>query len=164
MKKKQSLSTGISALIVAVLIVIAFFRGDIQVWLLSSVLVVWGLWATITYLLPRIRKTQKEKRRMERRNKHEQASISERGFYVPELSDDPVGLVLKRHVNHRISAYLRSVYSDATWEWCEEQPEHIIAKGGTGRIQIYGVPDFNYAEVKLDQHAKTGRAACRDRW
>ena len=35
----------------------------------------------------------------------------------------------------------------------EEFPEKIVAKGGTGRIQLYGVPDFNYADVSFDQKA-----------
>lgn len=64
-----------------------------------------------------------------------------------------MGLVLLRHVNFRISAYLQSAYPEATWQWLEEFPEKIVAKGGTGRIQLYGVPDFNYADVSFDQKA-----------
>ena len=58
-----------------------------------------------------------------------------------------------RHVNFRISAYLQSAYPEATWQGLEEFPEKIVAKGGTGRIQLYGVPDFNYADVSFDQKA-----------
>ena len=50
-------------------------------------------------------------------------------------------------MNFRISAYLQSAYPEATWQWLEEFPEKIAAKGGTGRIRLYGVPDFDYADV-----------------
>ena len=60
--------------------------------------------------------------------------------------------LLLRHVNHRISSYLRSTYADVTWEWCEKHPEKLAAQGGTGRIRVFGIQDFNYADVKLDQN------------
>ena len=65
---------------------------------------------------------------------------------------DPVEQVLLRHANYRISAYLQSVYPNATWEWREEFPERIIAKGGTGRIKLLGVDGYNFADVTFDQN------------
>lgn len=64
-----------------------------------------------------------------------------------------MGQILLRHVNYRISGYLKSVYPKARWNWCETQPERLILEGGTGRIRIYGIPDFNYADVHLDAQA-----------
>lgn len=61
-----------------------------------------------------------------------------------------MGQILLRHVNHRISAYLKSVYPNARWEWREKQPERLILEGGTGRIRVYGVPEYNFADVQLD--------------
>ena len=63
------------------------------------------------------------------------------------------GTLLLRHVNHRISAYLKAVYPDATWEWRSPEPEKLILHGGTGRITISGIPDYNQAEVTFDQKA-----------
>ena len=41
---------------------------------------------------------------------------------------------------------------DATWEWREEFPERIIAKGGTGRVKLFGVDGYNFADVTFDQN------------
>ena len=71
---------------------------------------------------------------------------------IPDAAD-PVSAVLLRHVNFRISSYFKSAYPDATWEWREEFPERIVSKGGTGRIQVFGIPDFNYADVTFSQQA-----------
>ena len=62
-----------------------------------------------------------------------------------------MGLVLLRHVNHRISEHLRSVYPQAHWEWTLADPTRFIAYGGTGRIRVYGIPDYDYADVTLDR-------------
>ena len=58
-----------------------------------------------------------------------------------------------RHTNHRILAYLRSAYPQATFEWCEKQPEQLIRNGGTGRIRVFGIDEFDHADVTLDQNA-----------
>ena len=65
-----------------------------------------------------------------------------------------MGLVLLRHVNHRISEHLRSVYPQAHWEWTLADPTRFIAYGGTGRIRVYGVPDYEFADVTVDQNGK----------
>ena len=140
MNKKTSLWSGVSVLIVAVLAVMAFIRGNAQIWLLGVAFAVWAVWAAVKFLLPYLKA---KKYRYEARKKE---------LSIPDISD-PVGLVLLRHVNFRISAYLQSAYPEATWQWLEELPEKIVAKGGTGRIQLYGVPDFNYADVSFDQNA-----------
>lgn len=151
MKQKTSLWTGVSVLIVAVLAVMAFVRGDLQIWLLAVVFVAWGIWAGIFFLAPYLKaQMYRHKARALRKQNEKQSPKKERA--VPDLSD-PIGLVLLRHVNFRISAYLQSAYPDATWQWMEEFPEKIVARGGKGKIQLYGVPDFNYAEVSFNQAA-----------
>ena len=40
--------------------------------------------------------------------------------------------LLLRHVNHRISAYLKSVYPNARWEWTTGNPTALVMQGGTG--------------------------------
>ena len=61
--------------------------------------------------------------------------------------------LLLRHVNHRISAYLRSAYPGITWEWEEKRPEKLALSGGTGRIRVFGVSDFDHADITLDRQA-----------
>jgi len=152
MKKKKSLWSGVSMLIVAVLAIVAFVRGNVQGWLLAIAFTLWSVWATFYYLIPYIKEEvhRREARRI--RRKCEKRDAKRQAFAVPELSD-PLNLVLLRHVNYRISAYLQSVYPDATWEWQEEFPERIVAQGGTGRIKLFGVDGFNFADVTFDQNA-----------
>ena len=152
MRRKKSLWSGVSILIVAMLAITAFVRGNAQVWLLAIAFTLWSVWACLYYLVPYIKDElhRREARRI--RKKCEQQDAKRPSFTIPEVSD-PINLVLLRHVNYRISAYLQSVYPDATWEWREEFPERIVAKGGTGRIKLFGVEGFNFADVTFDQNA-----------
>lgn len=70
-----------------------------------------------------------------------------------EISNEPIEHLLLRHVNHRITVYLKSAYPEVKWEWCEKSPSQIIINGSTGRIRVYGIPEFNYADVKVDNQA-----------
>ena len=129
----------LSLLIGAVIAVLALVRGQWQQWLLLAVITVWVLWLALTVLLPY---AQAKRRRYE---------ISQRTDAPGEVRPDgDMGQILLRHVNHRISAYLRSVYPNARWEWREKQPERLILEGGTGRIRVYGVPEYSFADVQLD--------------
>ena len=152
MKKKRSLWSSLPPLIVSVLAIMAFVRGNAQMWLLAVAFTLWAVWASLVLLWPRLHERKLEKQRSQRRQKREETVNRASAFRVPELSE-PVGLVLQRHVNYRISTYLKSAYPNVTWEWCEENPERIIAKGGVGRIRLFGVPDFNYADVMFDKQA-----------
>ena len=51
----------------------------------------------------------------------------------------------------RMAEHLRSVYPQAHWEWTLADPTRFIAYGGTGRIRVYGIPDYDYAGVTLDR-------------
>lgn len=150
MNKKTSLWSGVSVLIVAVLAVMAFIRGNAQIWLLAGVFAAFAVWVSVKYLIPylKMQKSRYEVRKLRKKTKAQ----TQRSIEIPDISD-PVDLVLLRHVNYRISAYLQSAYPDATWDWREEFPEKIVAKGGTGRIQLYGVPDYNFADVTFTQNA-----------
>lgn len=152
MRRKKSLWSGVSILIVAVLAITAFIRGNTQVWFLAAAFTAWSVWATFYFLIPYIKEElhRREARRI--RKKCEDQDAKKPKFIVPEVSE-PVERVLLCHANYRISAYLQSVYPDATWEWREEFPERIIAKGGTGRIKVFGIDGFNFADVTFNQNA-----------
>ncbi len=152
MRKKKSLWSSVSILIVAVLAITAFVRGDAQVWLLAAAFTAWSVWAVVYFLVPYIKEQLHRYEAKKIRKKCEKEDVKKPQFTVPEISDS-VTHVLLRHVNYRISAYLQSVYPEATWEWREEFPERIAAKGGTGRIKLFGVNGFNFADVTFDQNA-----------
>lgn len=152
MRKKKSLWSGVSILVVAVLAITTFIRGDAQVWLLTAVFTAWSVWAVVYFLVPYIKEQLHRYEAKKIRRNCEKQDAEKPRFTVPEISN-PVSHVLLRHVNYRISAYLQSVYPEATWEWREEFPERIVAKGGTGRIKLFGVDGFNFADVTFDQNA-----------
>ena len=51
------------------------------------------------------------------------------------------------------AAMLRAAYPNARWEWLADKPSRFAVEGGTARIRVYGIPDFDYADVTLDQKA-----------
>ena len=110
-----------------------------------------AVWATYYFLVPYIKEELHKREAKRIRKKCEKQDAAFDRFIIPEVSD-PVEQVLLRHANYRISAYLQSVYPNATWEWREEFPERIIAKGGTGRVKLFGVDGYNFADVTFDQN------------
>ena len=52
MKTKPSLWNSVSVLVVAVLVIAAFIRGDIQIWLYAAVFSAWAVWVSVRYLIP----------------------------------------------------------------------------------------------------------------
>ena len=143
MKRTNPLWCSISILIGVVIAILALLRGPWATAALIVTFALWGLWLVWTQLLPAWR-ANREYRRRERQLQRQQETAS-------EYSDGGVGLVLLRHVNHRISEHLRSVYPKAYWEWTMSDPALFVAHGGTGRIRVYGIPDYDYADVTLDR-------------
>lgn len=48
-------------------------------------------------------------------------------------------------------------YPNARWEWTAHNPALLAIQGGIGRIRIYGVEDYEYADVELDRQ---GNLSC----
>lgn len=155
MKHKKNLWSGVSSLIVAVLAITAFLRGAWQFWMLVVSFSIFAVWASVRFLIPYIRDKWHGKEAKKLQRHYEAQARQQRTFLDIDVSE-PVSIVLLRHVNHRISAYLQSAYPEATWDWCVDNPEKLVTKGGTGRIKLSGVPDYNFAEISLDQNAKIG--------
>ena len=153
MKCKNVFGKKLTFLIVGVLAVFAFIRGPEQTWCLVGVFAIWAIWTFWSILrsgISRVKAWHANKRvKKEARNEEQEPS----GQYTTEESDI-VGAALLRHVNCRISAYLKSAYPEVTWEWCSNDPEILAAQGGTGRIKLFGIPDFNFADVMFDQMAR----------
>ena len=147
MKQKSSLWGSISILIGVVIAILALVRGPWLTPLLITVFALWGLWVILTQLVP-LWRSENARRQDEKETQRVQEELT--AANVPDMR---VAQTLLRHVNHRISAQLKSAYPDARWEWIMKNPALLAVQGGIGRIRVYGVPDFDFADVELDQRA-----------
>lgn len=148
MKHTNSLLWGsVSILIGVVIAILALVRGVWQTPLLIAAFAVWGLYLIFILLLPALR-SNRELRRREKRAEREKRALEETNVTDAELSNK-----LLRNVSFRISDYLRSAYPNARWEWAIDYPAVFAAQGGTARIRVYGIPDFDYADVTMDHRS-----------
>ena len=151
MKQKSILWSSVSVLTTAVIAILAFVRGSLALPLLIGAFALWGLWVVWSLLLPAWRSVQMYRRR-ERQQQRFQDTMAE-----AHVTDPEVAATLLRHVNYRISAYLQAAYPDVKWEWLHKEPALLAVQGGTGRLRVHGVPDFEFADVVLD---KNGGLSC----
>ena len=143
MKKKKSLSVGMSILLLSFVIsLIAIFIPDgIQGPVLFFTLVVWNVWVVCRKLIPFVRR--KKQLQQLKAQKAEEAKLAKE-------SNRPLALVMMLHVNLRITEKLHDIYPEATWAWCQKDPEAVVINGGIGRIRVNGVEDYEYADVKVE--------------
>ena len=137
MKQRTSLWGSISILIGVVIAILALARGILMYGLLTAAFAVWGLWVIYTRILP-ARRTQKVRQQTE----------------PPANVNAALMQTLLHHVNYRVSGCLKAAYPDVRWEWVMRDPASFVAQGGTGRIRVYGIPDYDFADVTLDQSGK----------
>ena len=143
MKKESPLWSSISLLIGIVIAILALIRGRMLLPLLLAVFALWLLWWLLTQALP-LWRNNRAYRTKEARLREQTAAANGGG----QLAD-----ALLCHVNYRITAMLHAAYPNARWEWLADKPSRFAVEGGTARIRVYGIPDFDYADVKLDQKA-----------
>ncbi len=142
MKKTNALWGSISLLIGFVIAILSLLHGIWATVALITVFSAWGLWLIFTQLIPSWKSNRTYRRRARQSRKQGEGL---------ENFDSSVGPVLLRHVNHRISEHLQLSYPKAHWEWTMADPARFVVYGGTGRIRVFGVPDYDYADVTLDQ-------------
>ena len=158
MKSEKSLWSSVSILIGAVIAVLAFVRGGAQIWLLLGIFALWGAWVVGFLLMPMIKRAKKnQKRKAKLKSLYREGHGTSRQNNLPPAEGEGGIQLLMCHVNLRITGYIRSIYQNATWEWCEKNPEMLILNGGIGRIRVYGVDEYDHADVKLD---KMGNISC----
>jgi len=158
-------SKSVNALIVAVLILVMFFRDPKYQWLFIAVFCVWGgillIWSFAKHLT-RFGRFLKKKAKgipaMYRKSKAENASkakkqqeLSVETQEIKQETDEASDRILLGHLSCRITEKLKSVFPDATWQWQEKLPERI-AKGGTGRIRIEGADEYSHADITVDKY------------
>ncbi len=137
MKQTKTIWSSIGLLTGVVIANLALVRGPWQLPLLIGTFAVWGLWLLWTQVLP-FHRTLQAQRRQER----------------AESFNRSLAQLLLRHVNYRVSDCLKAVYPDARWEWMMRDPALFVAQGGTGRIRVFGIKDYEYADVTVDQSGK----------
>lgn len=137
MKSKKTILGSIGVLSGVVIAILALVRGPWLLPLLTGTFVVWGLWLLWAQVLPFRRAMQAQRRK-------EQAESVNRNL----------AQTLLRHVNYRVSDCLKAGYPDARWEWMMRNPALFVAQGGTGRIRVYGITDYDFADVTVDQNGK----------
>ena len=146
MRRFQKMSNSVSVLIVSVLAITSFARVILQLILLIVAFLAWGIYAFISFLLPIIQR-QKYRRELRRLSKAPQKTV------VTTQDNPKLKYLLLCHVNHRITGYIKSTYPDATWSWKTNNPAEIMANGGTGRIELFGVKEYNFADISFDNDA-----------
>lgn len=137
MKQKKTIWGSIGLLVGVVIAILALVRGAWQLPLLIGAFAVWGLWLLFAQLLPFRRAAQSRKQKNQ-----------------AETINRQLAQTLLHHVNYRVSACLKAVYPDARWEWMMRDPALFVAQGGTGRIRVYGIPEYEFADVTVDQNGK----------
>ena len=150
MKRQTSLWGSISVLIGVIVGIVALVRGPAFYPMILLAFAVWGVWAVLTLGLPRWR-TGYVRRQMANETRSVRSELDAANVPVD------VAQTLLRHVNYRISAYLKSSHPNARWEWVTRNPALLAVQGGIGRIRLYGVDDYDYADVELDQQ---GNLSC----
>ena len=151
MKQRKTLWGSVSLLTTAVIAILAFVHSNLEIPLLIGAFVLWGLWVVWVLLLPSWRSVQAYKHRERQRQRFNDT------LAAINMPDPEVAQTLLRHINYRISSYLKAAYPDAKWEWLTEEPILLAVQGGTGRLRVHGIPDYNFVDVMLD---KKGGLTC----
>lgn len=147
MRRFQKLKSSAIALLIAVLAITCFTRGVLQLSLYIAAFSVWSVYAFISFIVPLIKRYNY--RREVKRIVNEKPSKDANKDNYERLS-----YLLLCHVNHRITGYIQSTYPNATWAWRTDKPAYIMANGGTGRIELFGVKEYNFADISFDNDAK----------
>ena len=105
MKRSSPLWGSVSVLIGVVIAILALVRGAWLVPLLLLVFTAWGLWVVMFQLQPAW-----DSIRGYRKKEHDARRQREASLYSTAQANADAMQLLLRHVNHRISAYLKSVY------------------------------------------------------
>ena len=147
MKKESPMWRSVGILAGVVILIVAFTRG----WLMSALLLIaactWGAWLLATQRPPA------SKRRPVRRPRAADTAPA------PAEGQDAAATntLLLLHVNQRITEMLHAAFPNVTWKWCVKNPLRLILKGGVGRIRVYGVEGFEYADIAIET---TGKVNC----
>lgn len=66
-----------------------------------------------------------------------------------EEEDAPPSLLLQ-HVEARITELLCAAYPDASWQWCEDDPEQIISAGSIAWLRTWNTGAYRHATLSFE--------------
>lgn len=72
----------------------------------------------------------------------------------PQSIDPETEAVMLRHINFQITEKLQGAFPSAVWRWETEKPLGQAVKGGSARIRLSGVPDWNFADVRFERSGR----------
>lgn len=72
----------------------------------------------------------------------------------PQPIDPEMEAVMLRHINFRITEKLQGAFPSAVWRWETARPLEQVVKGGSARIKVSGVPEWNFADVLFDRSGR----------
>lgn len=176
MRKKKRMKP-VSVLVVTMLLIMAFIRGEYSQPIMIGVVSIWILvvfgnillksTTRFIHLLWKKLDTTKKDLKMKIRNKmieyweldtvieSEEAENKKKKVYDFDLSDNPDQFLLW-HVNGRITDKLQSAYPKVAWNWLDE--DSVVLKAiksyGTQRISVQGTGLFNQADIRFDKKGK----------
>lgn len=142
--KTKNLTT-LSSLVSGVLVILALFRGTLGQLLLVAYLCLWAIIRLIDWMRQPLAKHSPD-----RPSLWDSLFGSDASAEDSESLDDAYALLLQ-HVEARITDLLRSVYPQAEWHWCEEDPETIIREGGTAWIRTKHTGSFRDACLSFEE-------------
>lgn len=165
MKRSSPLLGSVSVLIGVVIAILALVRGAWLVPLLLLTFTAWGLWVVMFQLQPAW-----DSIRGYRKKEHDARRQREASLYSTAQANSDAMQLLLRHVNHRISAYLKSVYSrlfDTTTRRLIMQYTDNEAALIGGLISNYFLRPAVSAALKdsytrVLEHLRTGRVSAAD--
>lgn len=157
MKTEKSLWTSVSILVGTVILILGIVRGAWQIWLLLATFTIWASWVILCLLMPYINRAKRARIRKQQQERRILDAFAPIDMAQSTPPSESVEAAMMQHVNFRITAYLRSIYPEATWEWCEKSPVSLILNGGIGRVKVFGADDFSHADVKI---SKNGEIRC----
>jgi hypothetical protein len=144
-------SASIKFLVLALIILLAFFREPQHQWMFITVFGGWGAVMLIRLLAGRImwlgNAIKKAANRISTARRKAGAKTKPLTATQPDTSDEKL---LLGHFSCRITDKLRAVFPGAAWQWQEKHPERI-ARGGTGRIRIEDAGEYTHADVTVDR-------------
>ena len=157
MKTEKSLWTSVSILVGTVILILGIVRGPWQTWLLLGTFAIWAGWVILCLLMPYINRAKRARYRKQQQERRILDAYAPIEMVRSDPPSESVQTAMMQHVNFRITAYIRSIYPEAAWEWCEQDPVSLILNGGVGRVKVFGVEDFTHADVKV---GKNGEICC----
>ena len=147
MRRLQRLWGSVSVLTAAVLAGICFLRGNTQRIFFMGVFALWIAYSFAVFLMPVI-KRYKYRRNLRKIRKKPQNHSGSNGAELQRLY-----YLLLCNANHRITGYIKSIYPEVVWKWETAAPEKVITEGETGRIRLFNVDDYNFADISFDNSA-----------